>query len=176
MWKAFIVGVAATLAALAAMGLLVMATGAFDVRASTPHHRIIAEITHTTMIHDVQRSASRAKPPVVTPAEVAAGFAFYEQDCVSCHGAPGVARAGWASGLVPSPPYLVDAPRHWSEPQLHWIVANGVKMTAMPSWRSVHSEAQIADLVAFLEAQPYLSARDYARMRAAWPRVTSASR
>jgi hypothetical protein len=45
------------------------------------------------------------------------------------------------------------------------VVGNGVKMTAMPSWSATRTKGQIWDLVAFLEAMPYLSADDYARMR-----------
>lgn len=69
--------------------------------------------------------------------------------------------------MTPSPPYLVDAPRHWTTAELYWIVGNGVKMTGMPAWSAVHSPDQLWDIVAFLEAQPYLTARDYAALRAA---------
>jgi hypothetical protein len=39
-------------------------------------------------------------------------------------------------------------------------------MTAMPAWGEVRTDGQLWDLVAFLEALPYLTAADYARMRA----------
>ena len=69
--------------------------------------------------------------------------------------------------MTPSPPYLVDAARHWRARELYWIVAHGVKLTAMPAWESIRSDAQIWNIVAFLEAAPYLTPRDYARIRAA---------
>ena len=94
-----------------------------------------------------------------------AEFGIFDEDCVACHGAPGIARAHWTDGLTPSPPYLVDAPRHWTAPEFYWIVANGVKMTAMPAWSVTRSRGQIWDVVAFLEAQPYLSQHDYAALR-----------
>src|SRR5581483_6083434 len=104
-------------------------------------------------------------PSAFTPAQVLQGAALYDRNCVSCHGAPGVARADWTNGMTPSPPYLIDAPRRWSRPELYWIVSNGVKMTAMPAWSETLSHAQLWDVVAFLEAQPYLSSQDYARMK-----------
>ncbi|HZZ88550.1 MAG TPA: cytochrome c [Caulobacteraceae bacterium] len=167
-WKPYVAGLATALVLLALAGLVVVETGAFDVRASTPHSPIVAWATHTTMIHAAGRGAAGVRPPAAfTPADVVAGFRLYDEDCVACHGAPGIARARWTDGLTPSPPYLVDAPRRWSRRELYWIVANGVKMTAMPAWEESRSSRQIWQVVAFLESQPYLSAADYARLRAA---------
>jgi hypothetical protein len=42
-----------------------------------------------------------------------------------------------------------------------------VKMTAMPAWSAVRTDAEVWDLVAFLETLPYISPPTYARMRAA---------
>ena len=72
----------------------------------------------------------------------------------------------YAHGMTPSPPYIVDAPRRWQARELYWIIAHGVKLTAMPAWQSLRTDAQIWDLVAFLEAAPYLTPRDYDRIRA----------
>jgi mono/diheme cytochrome c family protein len=164
----YLVGATLALAACGVGGLAVVQFGLFDVRASTPHSPVVAWATHTTMIHAVQKDAAGLAPlPPLTQDEARAGFALYDRDCVTCHGAPGIARAPWVDGLTPSPPYLVDAPRHWTARQLYFIVANGVKMTAMPAWSTVHSPAELRQLVAFLEAQPNLTQRDYLALRAA---------
>jgi mono/diheme cytochrome c family protein len=161
-------GAAAVLGVGAVAALVVVEGGLFDVRASTPHSPLVAWATHTTMIRAAQRNAAAiAAPAAFTPAQTLAGFRLYDSDCVGCHGAPGVARAHWTDGMTPSPPYLVDAPRHWTRAELYWIVANGVKMTGMPAWSAVHSPDQLWEIVAFLEAQPDLTARDYAALRVA---------
>jgi hypothetical protein len=49
-------------------------------------------------------------------------------------------------------------------------------MTALPAWGEVRTDGQLWDLVAFLEALPYLTAADYARMRAAAGTAGAASR
>ena len=163
----FVAGSVSVLVLLGVGALGVVGLGAFDVRASSPHSPLVAWAAHTTMIHAAEHgAASIHPPPAFTPAEVVAGFRDYDEDCVVCHGAPGVARAHWTDGLTPSPPYLIDAPRHWTPAQLDWIICNGVKMTAMPSWSATRSPGQIWDIVAFLEAQPYLTTRDYAQLRA----------
>jgi mono/diheme cytochrome c family protein len=164
----FLLGAAGAVALLGAGALIVIEGGLFDASAVREHLRPVAWATHTAMIRDARRQAAAiAAPGAASVAQFEAGFRGYEADCVMCHGGPGVARARWVSGMTPSPPYLVDAARQWSAPQLYWIIANGVKMTAMPAWRMTRSDAQIWDDVAFLEALPYLSPTDYARMRAA---------
>ncbi len=165
----YVLGGVIVVACFGAGGLAIVEFGLFDVRASTPHSPLMAWATHTTMIHSVQRQAAGTEAEAPTPDAVRAGFRLYDTDCVGCHGAPGVGREPWANGMTPSPPFLLDAPRHWSPGQLQFIVANGVKMTAMPAWNAVHSPSQIRSIVAFLEALPYLTAGDYARLRAAGP-------
>ncbi len=162
----FVAGAAALGAVMAVGGLVVVQLGLFDTRASTPHGPILAWATHTTFVHAAQRAAGRISVPAqFTPAEVEAGFKDYDASCAACHGGPGLARADWTQGLNPSPPYLVSTARNWTPGELYWVVKNGVKMTAMPAWGTVRSDGQVWDLVAFLEALPYLSADDYTRMR-----------
>lgn len=151
----------------AAGGLAIVEFGLFDATASMPHLRPVAWAAHRAFITSVQARAGSMPTPTITPAEVAAGFRQYEQDCVQCHGGPGVSRGDLAAGMTPAPPYLIDAARRWTPSQLYWILAQGVKMTAMPSWRATRTNLQVWNLVAFLEALPYLSPEQYRKMRGA---------
>jgi mono/diheme cytochrome c family protein len=164
-----IAGWLASLGTLGAVGLAVLVFGLFDVRASTPDNPLFAWATHTTMIHATQRRSGSSAPARFTAAQVQAGFADYDRLCVSCHGGPGVDRQRWASGMEPTPPYLLDAARNWTPAQLKMIIGDGVRMTGMPAWRTALSDAQQWDIVAFVEAMPYLSAGDYQKLRAASP-------
>ncbi len=164
---AFILGGVAAFIVMGLGGLAVVETGAFDVRASTPHGPLVSWATHATMIHATQhRAASVQAPAGFTAAQVEAGFREYDVDCAACHGGPGVSRAAWVSGINPSPPYLLDAQRRWSAAELYLIVGDGVKMTAMPAWKLTRSDTDIWNLVAFLEALPYITPQAYAQMRA----------
>ncbi len=148
--------------------LAVVELGLYDVRATRPHNAIVAWATHTTMINSVRLRAGRTRSPRITPAQIEAGFLLYDAHCSVCHGAPAVSRAAWVDGMTPTPPYLVDAPRRWTPAQLHFIIAGGVKMTGMPGWSTTLSDRQVWDLVAFLDAMPYLSGPDYQRLRATY--------
>lgn len=151
----------------AVAALLFMKSGLYDVGASKPHDRITEWLTHDTMIHSVRRHARGiGSPAAFTPAQVTSGFCAYETHCVACHGAAAVARQPWVSGMVPSPPYLIDVSRRFTPNELFWLVKNGIKMTGMPSWKNEMSDAEIWSVVAWLEVGPRLPPQTYLRWRA----------
>jgi mono/diheme cytochrome c family protein len=119
------------------------------------------------MIHSVKRHAKRiAAPPTVSAAQVREGFCVYEAHCVACHGAASVARQRWADGMEPQPPYILDATEKFTPTELFWIVRNGIKMTGMPSWRDTLTDAQLWEVVAWLEASRRLPPQTYVEWRA----------
>jgi mono/diheme cytochrome c family protein len=152
LWYA-LAGAAAVLALQAAAGLVYLGIGGFNVAASIPHDRLSYGLTHEMMVRSVRRRAPKVRPPPVTPDSVRAGFGIYAARCAECHGAPAIdVRARWVDGMTPSPPYIVDAARDWTPGELFWIVKHGAKMTGMPAWGRLCSDAEIWDVVAFLEA------------------------
>ena len=148
--------------------LVVIEFGLFDTTATKPHGAVVAWVTHDAMIRSVEMRSARIKAPAsFTQAQVIAGFGEYDGKCAVCHGGPGVPRQTWVSGITPTPPYILDSARHWTPAQLNFIVAEGVKMTAMPGWRTTLSDAKVWDIVAFLEVLPNTTANQYAAMTAA---------
>ena len=164
-WCWFAAGLAIGLAVLGAGSLAVIETGVFDARASTQHGPITAWATRTAMLHSMRRGALAVKPPLAfTAQQTIAGMHLYQRDCLSCHGAPGVPREDWVQGLTPSPPFLLDASRRWTRAELFWVVKNGMKMTGMPAWGVTRSDADLWDVVAFLEAMPLMKPADFQRL------------
>jgi mono/diheme cytochrome c family protein len=166
----FAAGMASALVAMAMAAGAVVGFGLYDVRATTPHDWLVTWVTHATFVNSATRQAADvAESPRFTMPRIRAGLLQYQQDCVQCHGGPGVARASWVSGMNPTPPYLADMAARWTPSQLYWIIANGTKLTGMPAWRVSRSDRQIRDLVAFVEALPRIRPDVYARMVAANP-------
>jgi mono/diheme cytochrome c family protein len=163
------VGAAVAIVVIVPLGALAfIKSGIYDVAAFKRHTTLTEWVTHETMIHSVKRHAKTIVAPArFTPAQVVAGFCQYEAHCVACHGAAGVARAQWVSGLEPQPPYLLDEPQRFAPRELFWIAQNGIKMTGMPSWRDSMSEPQMWDVVAWLDASPKLPPQTYVNWRAA---------
>lgn len=142
-------------------------SGLYDVGAAKPHTRFTFTVTNETMIHSVKRHAAGiAAPARVSAAQVVRGFCAYEAHCVACHGAAGVARQQWASGMEPQPPYLLDATRKFTPAELFWIARNGIKMTGMPAWKDSLNGAQLWEVVAWLEASRRLPPETYVAWRA----------
>jgi mono/diheme cytochrome c family protein len=146
--------------------LLFIKSGIYNVGASSPHTRLTEWATHETMIRSVRRHAAGiVAPRRFTARQAVAGFCTYETHCVACHGAAGIAREHWVSGMEPAPPYLLDATQRFTPAELFWIARNGIKMTGMPAWRDSLSDRQIWDLVGFLEAMRTLPPQAYAQWR-----------
>jgi mono/diheme cytochrome c family protein len=166
--KHLLIGAAIALAVAVPLGAFgFVKSGLYNVAASKPHSTLTFFVTHETMVRSVKRhAASIAAPQRFTGEQVLAGFCTYETHCVACHGAAGIAREQWVSGLEPQPPWLLDATEKWTPAQLFWIAKNGIKMTGMPSWRDSLSDAQIWEVVAWIEASRRLPPRTYARWRA----------
>jgi cytochrome c553 len=145
---------------------VIVKSGIYNVAAAHPHTKFTTWLTHETMIHSVRRRGSHvAPPPWTTGTELVAGFCAYETHCVACHGAAGVSRQPWVSGMEPQPPYLLDEPKQFTPGQLFWIVKNGIKMTGMPAWGDSLSDRQIWNVVAWLEASEKLPPQTYVRLR-----------
>lgn len=79
------------------------------------------------------------------------GRALYQQHCALCHGARGDGQGVRRVGLSSRPRDFTDpAWRLEASPRrLYFAIREGVRATAMPSWKSL-DEAETWDLVAFL--------------------------
>jgi len=143
-------------------------SGIYNVGAARPHTKFTFTVTNETMIHSVKSHAKGIVAPAsASAAQVAAGYCAYETHCVACHGAAGVARQPWAGGMEPQPPYLLDVTEKFTPAELFWIVRNGIKMTGMPSWKDSLTDAQLWEVVAWLEASRRLPPQTYVEWRRA---------
>lgn len=83
-----------------------------------------------------------------TPQAVQAGAHLFRENCVICHGAPGIAPS--VQGLTPAPPNLLAAHRRNEPADLFHKVQNGIAGTAMPSFRGQLSDQSIWEIAGFL--------------------------
>jgi len=137
----------------------VVATGSFDVAATRPPGALEKRLAGIALDRAVaKRAPDRKNPVAASPETLARGMAHYREMCVTCHGAPGVDASEIGEGLNPPPPDLTLARvQARSDGELHWIVANGIRMTGMPAFGPTHKEEEIWKIVAFLRHLPELS-------------------
>ncbi|PZX18805.1 cytochrome c553 [Palleronia aestuarii] len=148
--------VAATLAALAVLGLIgaaaVVFLGLFNVSAKKGHLPGVSWVLHTTFRNSVDLRAPPVSeaPNLSDPDLIGLGAKHFNAACRVCHSAPGHGRTATMLSMLPQPPHITDAVGHWTAPELHWIVHEGVKMSGMPAWPA-EREDDVWAVVAFLE-------------------------
>lgn len=171
------------LAALAAAGgAAVLYGGFYNASATQPHFQWVHSVLEVALHRSVRNHARDIEPPPAVTAEadgartgapprevsalVLRGAGLYRDNCVVCHGAPGVAQGDIGKSMQPIPGPLSDAARRWRPNELYWITSNGIKMSGMPAWRYHLAEPDIWSLVAFLNVLPALSPSAYRDMAA----------
>jgi mono/diheme cytochrome c family protein len=86
------------------------------------------------------------QPPV--PADepnFLAGATVYKQQCALCHGLPNQPPTDYATTMFPKPPQLFQGKGVTDDPasETYWKVANGIRLTGMPSFNNKLSDTQI---------------------------------
>ena len=71
--------------------------------------------------------------------------------CVMCHGQDGLTPTQIGLSLYPPAPSLgVHEVQRYTDPELFWVVKNGIRLTGMPGFGRIYSDAQIWDLVQYM--------------------------
>jgi mono/diheme cytochrome c family protein len=159
------------------VGLLLMAiaagivvwTGSVNVAATVPASKLEESLAQMALNRAVARRApARKNPHALSPEILRDGLSHYRENCVGCHGAPGVDAAEYGQGLNPPAPDLT-LPRVQKRPdgELYWIVSNGIRMTGMPAFSPTHKEEEVWTIVAFLRHLSELSPEEEKQLQAA---------
>lgn len=154
--------VAGTLLILLLVLLILIYAGAYNVSAAVGHTAFGRWALDTMMHNSVRARADATAPEQFSHQMITAGAGEYKAMCQHCHGGPGVSRAEWAKGMVPQPPDLTHAATEWEGSEVHWIVKNGIKMTAMPSFGATHDDQTVWNITAFVKQLPAMTPETYA--------------
>jgi mono/diheme cytochrome c family protein len=98
-------------------------------------------------------------PPARAPGDVAAGGGLFGMECASCHGKTGRKPSPIGRSMYPRPADLGSAAvQKLSDRELFAVVKNGIRLSGMPGFAHIDSDAQIWQLVAYIrslgKAQP----------------------
>ncbi len=138
---------------------LVAATGSYNVSALSSPSKLEQRAAAFTLSHSIAKRAPATKNPFPgSPENLRSGLSHYKENCVTCHGAPGVEESEAGMGLNPPAPDLtLPAIQRMSDGELYWVVSNGVRMTGMPAFSLTHKPDEIWKIVAFVRHLPELS-------------------
>ena len=147
------------------MIVLFVESGSYNVAADYPDSGPAVWLFSTTLDKSVRRHARGVKPPDLSdPAMAEAGARNYKDDCVICHGAPGVRPGELARALNPRPPDLTKTANDWKPRELFWITKHGIRMTGMPAWGLIDQDDELWQTVAFVKRLPKMSPSEYREM------------
>lgn len=110
--------------------------GFFNVAANHPDPHIVDWALVQVRMSSIKRRATDRPPAgaLDDAATIQAGaLAYARNGCTNCHGEPGVESAKFSEGLNPAPDLRIVVNERTPE-ELFWVIKNGIKMTAMPSF------------------------------------------
>ena len=94
-------------------------------------------------------------PPKDLQASLEQGETLYGTDCAMCHGADGHTLTDNGRWMYPRASDLTSpSVQQYSDPELFWIVKNGIRFSGMPGFGKVESDEHIWDLVRYLRTLP----------------------
>ena len=148
--------------------IVVAATGAYNVSALPPPSKLERKAASYTLDRSIARRAPATKNPfAASPDVLRRGLAHYKENCVMCHGAPGVEESEAGMGLNPPAPELTSrGTQKRTDGELFWVVSNGIRMTGMPAFSLTHKPDEIWHLVAFVRHLPEITADEQKALKA----------
>jgi mono/diheme cytochrome c family protein len=103
------------------------------------------KLAHLALDATIGREMPKTVPLQPDEANLAAGATIYREHCAVCHGLPEQKPTLIAAGMYPRPPKLLEGKGVTDdEPgESYWKIANGIRLTGMPGFRSRLSETQV---------------------------------
>jgi cytochrome c5 len=111
-----------------------------DWGASRPPGTIEDTLARNVLGRWVHRNADSSLNPFSPTLEnLKAARTEYEEHCVACHALDGSGRNRFEADFSPPVPKLTGGVQKLSDSELYFIVAHGIRNTAMPAFGKAHS-------------------------------------
>ncbi len=87
------------------------------------------------------KAAGQTNPWKASPDNLQQAREIFLARCANCHGFDGSGTTQIGRAMYPKPPDLRQDPtQNLTDGQIHYIIANGVRLTGMPAWSPSHGE------------------------------------
>jgi mono/diheme cytochrome c family protein len=145
----FLIGVVVGILLVIAVVAAYLRFGSLPVATSDAAFPMERKLTHMALDARIDRDMVKTPPIAADAATFTAGAQVYRQQCASCHGFVGK-DSDFAKGMYPRAPQLFEKHRDGvvgvsDDPpgETQWKVANGIRLTGMPAYKSVLSPTEI---------------------------------
>jgi mono/diheme cytochrome c family protein len=167
--KGFLLAVVFLMLLAGGAAFFLVQTGRVPIAATMPADAV-DRVAMTAKFKAIQRAGAGLQVTVPTDAaSIARGRDHYVENCLPCHGAPGVKPAEFAEGMNPKPPEIDGPLQTYSDASLFWVVKNGIRATGMPAFGVNHKDDEIAAIAAFVRHAPRLTPEEKKELAAAAP-------
>ena len=161
----FIAGMIVGILLLGALGFAAIYLGLINMAATRKPMAIEEEIGEMAFENSMRKRAAQVNNPHKDdPGAREEGLDHYMENCLVCHGAPGVDKGEIGKGLNPPAPELEESVEEFTDAELFWTVKNGIRMTGMPAFAPTHSDEELWNVVTFMRHLPELSAAERERL------------
>src|SRR4029077_18205395 len=102
----------------------------------------------------IGKSAQDESPLPADETNLLAGARVYQKNCAGCHGGVGQPEAALANRFCPHPPSLLSPGKGVTDDPVgatHWVVKNGVRFSAMPSYEGKLTDDELRQVSLFLQ-------------------------
>lgn len=143
-----------TVLSLAAIALVSASLAlSFDLSALPEPGRFETSVADGAKNFFVHRAARRSstKEPSLTQDNLDNAQNVFGSECATCHGNDGRTPTDMGRGLYPRAPDLgSNEVQHWSDPEMFWIIRNGIRLTGMPGFGKQLTDQETWSLVRYL--------------------------
>ena len=103
------------------------------------------KLAHMALEARIDKEAPKQAAVPADETNLMAGAQLYRENCSVCHAMTDGVQTPTAKGMFPKPPKLLTGTGVTDDPagETYWKVANGIRLTGMPSYRQSLSEIQM---------------------------------
>jgi len=93
----------------------------------------------------IEKEMPKTAPIPADESNLLGGANVYRENCAVCHGVAGGTPTAVSRGMFPKPPKLLEGMGVTDDPpgETYWKVANGIRLTGMPSFSESLSQTQM---------------------------------
>jgi thiosulfate dehydrogenase len=159
--KKFILGAVFGVLVLPVVFLLYVFTGhapAATADAPMPFESFVAG---TALFYKIHKEAPTRDVSAMPTADLVAGATAYQENCSGCHGLPNQPVPPIANAIFPPAPQLFSQKGMVTDDpagETYWKVKNGIRLTAMPSFKDMLSDDQMWRIAAVVSRADKLPA------------------
>jgi thiosulfate dehydrogenase len=143
--KTFLIGLIIGLILVPLCVYLYFVTGSAPIATAAPPMPFEKTLANDALDAHIRKEMPKSVPVPADEANFIAGANVYRDNCAMCHGIPGGTPTAASRGMFPKPPKLLEGVGVTDDPpgETYWKVANGIRLSGMPSFSDSLSQTQM---------------------------------